>query len=80
MPCPFIAPISTTDFRVGIWGSSGSACLADSDEPFHVIIAMKPKDSVSRQMIRFSLGMGNTAAEISDVLSALTSAAKNIRS
>lgn len=41
--------------KEGICASSGSACLADSDEPSHVIKAMKPDTAASRQMIRFSL-------------------------
>jgi cysteine desulfurase len=42
--------------QVGICASAGSACLADSDEPSHVIKAMKQGLTVSRHMIRFSLG------------------------
>jgi cysteine desulfurase len=41
--------------KEGICASSGSACLADSDEPSHVIRAMKPELAASREMIRFSL-------------------------
>src|SRR5207248_3240984 len=41
--------------KEGVCASSGSACLADSDEPSHVIKAMKPSSNASRQMIRFSL-------------------------
>ena len=41
--------------KEGIYASSDSACLADSDEPSHVIKAMKPDIFASRQMIRFSL-------------------------
>lgn len=48
----------------GICASSGSACLADSDEPSHVIKAMKPDSAASRQMIRFSLSETNTIAEL----------------
>ncbi len=40
--------------QAGICASSGSACLADSDEPSHVVKAMKPGSGASRQMIRFS--------------------------
>jgi cysteine desulfurase len=47
----------------GICASSGSACLADSDEPSHVVRAMKPASGASRQMVRFSLGAENTAAD-----------------
>jgi len=55
----------------GICASSGSACLADSDEPSHVVKAMKPESTASRQMIRFSLDAGNTMAEIKTVLAAV---------
>ena len=42
--------------KEGICASSGSACLADSDEPSHVIKAMKQAVVSSSQSIRFSLG------------------------
>jgi cysteine desulfurase len=48
----------------GICASSGSACLADSDEPSHVVKAMKPDTTTSRQMIRFSLGFDDTLTEV----------------
>lgn len=48
----------------GICASSGSACLADSDEPSHVVKAMKPDTGAARQMLRFSLGSETTAAEV----------------
>ena len=54
--------------KEGICASSGSACLADSDEPSHVIRAMKPESVASRQMIRFSLDVSNTADEINTAL------------
>ncbi len=50
-----------------ICASSGSACLADSDEPSHVVKSMKPNTD-ARQTVRFSLGMGNTADEIGRVV------------
>lgn len=40
--------------QAGICASSGSACLADSPDPSHVIAAMKPGDA-ARQCVRFSL-------------------------
>ena len=49
--------------REGICASSGSACLADSEEASHVIQAMKPETD-GRNTLRFSLGMGNTMDEI----------------
>ncbi|MBI3950790.1 MAG: aminotransferase class V-fold PLP-dependent enzyme [Acidobacteria bacterium] len=54
--------------KEGICASSGSACLADSDEPSHVVKAMKPESAASRQMIRFSLDAANTADEIKTAL------------
>lgn len=41
--------------QAGICASSGSACLADSPDPSHVIASMKPGKS-ARQSVRFSLG------------------------
>ena len=65
--------------KAGVCASSGSACLADSDEPSHVVKAMKPDNAASRQMIRFSLGVSNTAREIKTTLDALASAVQNLR-
>ncbi|MEI7937859.1 MAG: aminotransferase class V-fold PLP-dependent enzyme [Verrucomicrobiota bacterium] len=48
----------------GICASSGSACLADSDEPSHVLKAMKPETSASREAIRLSCGISNAEPEI----------------
>ncbi|MBE0543706.1 MAG: aminotransferase class V-fold PLP-dependent enzyme [Verrucomicrobia bacterium] len=63
----------------GICASSGSACLADSDEPSHVVKAMKPDSTASRQMIRFSLDLANTAAEVKAALPAIERAVKMLR-
>ena len=57
--------------QAGICASSGSACLADSDEPSHVVKAMKPESTASRQMIRFSLDEANTPAELKAALTAI---------
>ena len=54
--------------KEGICASSGSACLAASDEPSHVIRAMKPDSAASRQMVRFSLDAVNTTTEIKSAL------------
>jgi len=63
----------------GICASSGSACLADSDEPSHVIRAMKPEARVLRQMIRLSLGPQNTRQEIGVLLPSIRSAVAALR-
>lgn len=56
--------------QAGVCASSGSACLADSPDPSHVIAAMKPGPA-ARQSIRFSLGIETTAAEITEAISAV---------
>ena len=63
----------------GICASSGSACLADSDEPSHVVKAMKPESIASRQMIRLSLGLATTATEIEATLVATRRASGMLR-
>ncbi len=57
--------------KEGICASSGSACLADSDEPSHVIRAMKSQSAASRQMVRFSLDAVNTSTELKTALAAV---------
>jgi cysteine desulfurase len=57
--------------KEGICASSGSACLADSDEPSHVVNAMKPHTAASRQMIRFSIDAATTQAQIRSVVKAV---------
>jgi cysteine desulfurase len=51
--------------KVGTCASSGSACLADSDEHSHVIKAMKPECNASR-MIRFFSGRGKHGGSRTD--------------
>ena len=54
----------------GICASSGSACLADSDEPSHVVKAMKPDTGAARQMIRFTFGTETTRANVTTTIEA----------
>ncbi len=63
----------------GVCASSGSACLADSDEPSHVVKAMKPESAAGRQMVRFSLGWNTAFEEITATLVALKSAVAALR-
>lgn len=63
----------------GVCVSSGSACLADSDEPSHVVKAMKPDSGSSRQMIRFSLDAENMPSEIEKTLDVLANAVAALR-
>jgi cysteine desulfurase len=64
--------------HAGLCASSGSACLADSPDPSHVIAAMKPGDA-ARQSVRFSLGPGNTAGEFARITAALQSSVTSLR-
>jgi len=63
----------------GICASSGSACLADSDEPSHVVKAMKPDSAASRQMVRFSLGEHNADADVNAALNVLLQSTLSLR-
>ena len=63
----------------GICASSGSACLADSEEPSHVIKAMKPHSVASRQMIRFSLRAGTRREDITAAVAAVKQATATLR-
>lgn len=56
--------------QAGICASSGSACLADSPDPSHVIVAMKPGPS-ARQCVRFSLGTDTSLKEVTTTVERL---------
>ncbi len=66
--------------KEGVCASSGSACLADSDEPSHVVKAMKPNSASSQQMIRFSLSDSNSAEDIHLALAAIQRVTRALRS
>ena len=63
----------------GICASSGSACLVDSDDPSHVVKAMKPDAGAARQMIRFSLGTNTTQADVEAAISTVKQATAALR-
>ncbi len=52
----------------GIATSTGSACSSGSLEPSHVLIAMGLADEWLQGAVRFSLGTGNTLAQVDTVL------------
>lgn len=58
--------------QAGICASSGSACLADSPDPSHVIAAMSPGEAAS-QSIRFSIGLDLNSQEICQVANSIAS-------
>ncbi len=65
--------------QAGVCASAGSACLADSDEPSHVVRAMKPESAAARQMVRFSLGRETAATEVTSAIEAVVRAAQTLR-
>lgn len=64
--------------QAGICASSGSACLADSPDPSHVIAAMK-KGKAARQCVRLSLGAALKKTEIEVVLAHLRQITTSLR-
>jgi cysteine desulfurase len=64
--------------QAGICASSGSACLADTPDPSHVIAAMKP-GKAARQSVRLSLGASLCQADITTVLSSLQHIVSSLR-
>ncbi len=57
--------------KEGICASSGSACLADSEGPSHVIKAMHPSTSQARETVRLSTGTHNSEEEAYEILNIL---------
>lgn len=64
--------------QAGICASSGSACLADSPDPSHVVAAMKPGNA-AHECVRFSLGITNTPEEIRETVAAIQGIASSLR-
>jgi cysteine desulfurase len=55
----------------GVSASAGSACMAGAMEGSHVLGAMGLRPELSKGSLRFSLGRGNTAEEVDQVLAIL---------
>ena len=54
--------------RAGVLASSGAACSAGGTQPSHVLLAMGESAAQARAGIRFSMGPGNTAEEIRELI------------
>jgi cysteine desulfurase len=63
----------------GIAVSTGSACSSGTLEPSHVLKAMGLGAARAQSSLRFSLGRGNTEAEIERVLDVLPAAVEKLR-
>lgn len=65
--------------QAGICASSGSACTSGSVEPSHVLVAMGLRPERAASCVRFSLGIGNTEAEVDHLLDVLPGIVSRIR-
>lgn len=65
--------------RAGFALSSGAACSSANPEPSHVLRAMGVAPELARGAVRVSLGLGNTAAQVSDFLTCLQSTLSALR-
>ncbi len=59
--------------------SSGSACSSGAVEPSHVLLAMGLDAAQARSCLRFSLGRGNTLAQVDALLDAVAESAAHLR-
>ena len=64
----------------GVAVSTGSACSSGTLEPSHVLRAMGLPSPRTQNSIRFSLGAGNTDAEVDFVVSKLPGLVDKLRS
>jgi cysteine desulfurase len=65
--------------RVGICGSSGSACTSGSLEPSHVLLAMGLPHEIAHGSLRLSLGHETTVEDIDYVLEILPGIVSKLR-
>lgn len=57
----------------GLAVSTGSACMAGSPEPSHVLLAMGRSEAQAREAVRFSLGDENTEEEVEEAIRLVSS-------
>ncbi len=65
---------------LGIAASAGSACTTGNTEPSHVLRAMGLSEGVCRSALRFTVGRGNTEAQIDTAVDALVTSVARARS
>jgi putative YphP/YqiW family bacilliredoxin len=63
----------------GVAVSAGAACHSGSIEPSAILLAMGRTEAQARGSLRFSVGPGNTAAEIAHVLALLPALVARVR-
>lgn len=57
--------------EAGIMAAAGSACLASSEEPSHVLRAMGISDANAQASLRFTMGRGTSEADVRRVVDVL---------
>jgi cysteine desulfurase len=65
--------------RAGYAVAAGSACAAGDAEPSHVLIAQGLSAAASRSVVRVSLGLGTTAAEVDGFATAFRECVERLR-
>jgi cysteine desulfurase len=65
--------------QAGYAVAAGSACAAGSSEPSHVLTAQGMTADEARSVIRVSIGLGTTAAEVDGFAAALAAAVARLR-
>jgi cysteine desulfurase len=66
-----IAPVLLGLDKADMWASSGSACTSRSSEPSHVLVALGLGREWLFGALRITFGLGNTAADVEALLSAI---------
>ena len=72
------ALVIALDLR-GFAVSTGAACSSGSVEPSHVLLAMGLSPDQARSSIRFSLGLGNTAEQVDQLIEAVVESVARLR-
>lgn len=72
------AMVIALDLR-GFAVSSGSACSSGAVEPSHVLLAMGLPPAQARSSVRFSLGPGNTIAQVDELIEAVVESVAHLR-
>lgn len=65
--------------KYDVYASAGSACLADSGEPSHVIAAMRGAPQIPRDFIRLSIASSTTDADISSAIEHIRQCVASLR-
>jgi len=65
--------------KYDLYASSGSACLADSGKPSHVIAAMRGSQRIPRDFIRLSIATSTTEEEITTAIERIAECVGSLR-